>query len=711
VSAAGQLEALLAPASVAVYGASGRPGRPGHRVLTALQATGGPSIYPVTDRYAEVLGLPCVAVAAELPEPVDLAIIASAATRIEADAEAAIATGARSLLVFGAIVGPERDAWAARLANRACNAGVPLLGPDSLGYVNFASRSSATWAVPHVEAGSVAVISQSGTMFWEAVTNDPRLGISLAAHTGLEATLTVAELMRYAMAIEATRVLGIYIETVRDVDGFVAALEQAERLDIPVVALYAGATESAREQMTTHAGRMAGNHAAFEAVFARHGVARTRTPDEWWTTLALLAGDRRMAAGGLAAVMDSGGGMAMFLDQADEVGVPLAQVSHHTRHRIGGALGLEGPGANPVDFWSGGGLTDLESGTAELIDLLAADPETAAIMVFTTFGGPAGAGFAPEVAAGCRVAAARTNKPVLAATYSSRQMFPDLLRGLHADGIPTLDGVRAALVAVRHALDRRDFRDHNGAEAALVPSARDQEVAQWLTVARGPATLMEREALAMLEVAGVATVPTVAADSAQDALAAAQQLGYPVVLKTDEGIAHKADRGGVHLGLVDATAMADAYRKLAESLGPRVIVAPMLNGLEVALGIVTSQFGPMLMVSAGGGLIEVLDDRRYLLAPVSAHQVRTVLGQLAIGRLLLRRLGEECAGVQALCQAAARLSEIAAALGPRLSELDVNPILVSSDGAIAVDALVALTADRDAAITTTHEGRIQPARR
>lgn len=705
MSAADQLAALLAPASVAVLGASGRPGRPGHQVLTALLAGGGPRrVYPVTDRYEEVLGQRCVPVAAELPEPVDLAVVASGVHRIEDDVAAAISAGARSLLVFGAPAGAGRDAWMAGVADRARDADVALLGPDTLGYVNFAAGAAATWALPHVEPGGIAIVSQSGTVYWEANTNDPRLGFSFTVHTGLEATLTIADLMRYAITLPATRVLGIYIETVRDVNGFVDTLEEAERRDIPIVALYAGATASSREQMTTHAGRMAGDHAAFEALFTRHGVARTRTPDEWWTTLALLAGERPMAAGGLATVMDSGGGLAVFLDQAEEVGVPHACLSLDTRSAIGRALGLDAPAANPVDFWGGGGIGDLEGGTAELIDLLATDPDTAAVMVFTTFGGPAGAGFAPDVAAGCRAAANRTDKPVLAATYSSRQLFPALMRELSGAGIPTLDGVRAALQAVRHALDLRDFRAARAQDAGNVADAAPppvgEAITRWLGETEEGGDLLEREALGMLTDAGVATVPTLSAACEADAVEAAQRVGFPVVLKTDEGIAHKADRGGVHLGLGDATAVAAAYNDLAARLGPRVILAPMLSGIEVALGIVVGQFGPVLMVSAGGGLIELLDDRRYLLAPVSPAQVRGALEQMRIGRSLISRLGGDSAGVRALCDAAARVSELAVWFGPRLRELDINPMLVSSGGAVAIDALVALTSEGGPEMTT-----------
>ena len=202
-----RLRPLLAPRSVAVIGASAREGRPGFQVLEALrQADPLLTVHPITPRYEEILGFTCHPEIGAAP-PVDLAIIAGAAQRIDDDLEAAIAAGARAAIVFGAPY-KGRAAWLGRLAARARDAGIPLLGPDSLGYVNFEAAVAATWANPHVPKGGVALISQSGTVYWEANTNDPRIGFSLSAHSGLEAVVTIADLIEYAIELEATRVIG-----------------------------------------------------------------------------------------------------------------------------------------------------------------------------------------------------------------------------------------------------------------------------------------------------------------------------------------------------------------------------------------------------------------------------------------------------------------------------------------------------------------------
>jgi len=327
------LSPLFAPTSIAVFGASNRPGRPGHQVLAALKKVDPEkTVYPITPRYEEILGYGCAPRLKDVPA-VDLAIIASGTDRIEAEVDEAIDCGARSLLIFGA---PKADAsragWLERVGSRASEAGVPLLGPDSLGFVDFVSRTAATWALPdQVRSGAVAVISQSGTVFWEATTNDPRLRFSFTAHSGLESALALDDLIGYALELEATRVIGLYVETVRNPEGFADALAAAAAREVPVVALYAGRTERSRAQMMTHAGRLAGDRASLEGLFRRHGVARVDTNDEWWTTLALLGMHPRLKPGGLAAVMDSGGGLAQFLDFAEELGVPLAALDDERR--------------------------------------------------------------------------------------------------------------------------------------------------------------------------------------------------------------------------------------------------------------------------------------------------------------------------------------------------------------------------------------------
>ena len=451
------LTGLFAPNSIAVVGASSREGRPGHFVLQAL-TTMGPegSIYPITPRYDEILGLACHHDIESAPA-FDLAIIASASERIEADLEAVAAHGARGAVIFGAPVPDERRSpWLERLAAIARSANLALLGPDSLGFVNFDGRVAATWSLPEPSpAGGIAVVSQSGTVYWEANTNDPRLRFSFTGHSGLEATLSMAELIRYCLELPSTRVVGIYVETIRDVESFVGALELAADQGVPVVALYAGRTEQARAQMMTHAGRLAGSRASLEGLFRRYGVVRAESPDDWWTTLALLGGDRTLGDGGLAAVMDSGGGLAMFLDFAYELGVPLAQLSPATTTQLHDLLGIEQARTGALDFWIGD--RDRHSVTSNLVQVLADDPGTAAVMAFTTYAEIPRAGFAGNVADSVLAARAATTKPIVAATYTSRQVSPALMLALSDEGVPILDGMRAGVQAMRHAFDVREF--------------------------------------------------------------------------------------------------------------------------------------------------------------------------------------------------------------------------------------------------------------
>jgi acyl-CoA synthetase (NDP forming) len=689
------LSPLFAPTSIAVFGASNRPGRPGHQVLAALKKVDPEkTVYPITPRYEEILGYGCAPRLKDVPA-VDLAIIASGTDRIEAEVDEAIDCGARSLLIFGA---PKADAsragWLERVGSRASEAGVPLLGPDSLGFVDFVSRTAATWALPdQVRSGAVAVISQSGTVFWEATTNDPRLRFSFTAHSGLESALALDDLIGYALELEATRVIGLYVETVRNPEGFADALAAAAAREVPVVALYAGRTERSRAQMMTHAGRLAGDRASLEGLFRRHGVARVDTNDEWWTTLALLGMHPRLKPGGLAAVMDSGGGLAQFLDFAEELGVPLAALDDETRRRVDAVLGYEGLADSVLDFWVGD--ADRHAHTEELVTALAENDGTAAVMAFTTYGESGSAGFAVNVADACLGAARRTSAPIIAATYTSRQVYPELMMRLSDGGIPVLDGMRNALLAARHAFAGREFRGlqrwRPGAGEDISGEGRGA-IDSWQDRLDELSTLNEADALALLADFGVPTVPTLRAVDLAAALAAARELGFPVVLKTDEGIAHKAAMGGVRLNIAGEDGLTTAYRELADALGPKVVVASMASGIEVALGIVAGQFGPTLVVGAGGTLIESSTDRCYLLAPVSPDEVRFAMADLHISRTLAARFGPHGMAIQSLYDMASRVSALASIYADTFAELDVNPVLVGEDGCLAVDALLRLRA-------------------
>ncbi|HEY5093384.1 MAG TPA: acetate--CoA ligase family protein, partial [Acidimicrobiales bacterium] len=432
------------------------------------------------------------------------------------------------------------------------------------------------------------------------------------------------------------------------------------------------------------AGRLAGDRAALEGLFRHYGVVRAESPDDWWTTLSLLGAERPLADGGLAAVMDSGGGLAMFLDYAHEFGVPLAQLAPSTTARLGDMLGVEVATVGALDFWIGD--ADRHSNTGNLLQVLADDPDTAAVIAFTTFAESQRAGFAPNVADACRRTHAQTAKPIFAATYTSRQVNPALMLELADEGIPLLDGMRSSVHSMRHAFDVREFRSRWSGSSGLAADLDEVALGSGRKLLQSSAQLLEAEALSLLGDLGVPVVPTWRAATEDEAVEAAIAVGYPVVVKTDEGITHKTSQGGVRLGLGDEAAVRDAYCTMAVVLGPRVVVAPMRRGLEVALGVVPSEFGPVIMMSAGGVMIEMLADRCYLLAPASPEEVAVALADLTVWRVATSTL--RASTLESFCEMASRVSRIAYALCDVVEELDINPVLMSDEGCVAIDALI-----------------------
>jgi acyl-CoA synthetase (NDP forming) len=661
------LQPLLAPGSVAVIGASGRPGRPGYAVLDCLRQIGfAGNVYPVTPSYEEILEWPCLPDVAEVPEAFDLAVVGGASERLESSLTGAIEAGARSALVFGRADDLER------VRGIAEDAGIPLLGPATMGYVNSRGRSSITWMPPvNTEPGSIAVIAQSGTIFLEANTSDARLGFSLTVHPGQEAVVDAAQLIEYALGLPETRVLGLYLETVTRPDAFEQALALAETRGVPVVAIRAGRTGRSAAQIETHAGRLAGGYAAFEALFRRYGVAFAHSMDEFWTTLACFAHPRPFAPGGVAALLDSGGERALLLDHADEDQVGLAELSDTTQKRLATLLGPNLSTQNPLDIWDG--HPDMQGHATDCLRVVVEDDAVSAALVFCDYGAtdtdPPN-GFPEALADSCRTVSAETDKPIFAATYSSRQLSPGTMIRLARDGIQTLDGMQMALLAAKHAQAYRD-RPQWGEPLTAGPVE--------------PAA----DPLAFLRSAGLPVVESIEAADEESAAAAAAAHGYPVVLKTNEEIAHKSDVDGVLVDLATEDALRAGYRDFAERLGPRVTVAPLVRGdVELALGIVGDQFGPMLMVSAGGTLVELLDDRAWLLAPASAEEIEFALGGLRVARVLAGVRGKQPCDVAGFCELASRLSSVAFELRDSIQEIDVNPVIVGPDGCTIVDALI-----------------------
>jgi acyl-CoA synthetase (NDP forming) len=451
-----------------------------------------------------------------------------------------------------------------------------------------------------------------------------------------------------------------------------------------VVLLTAGRSAAGRALVTAHSGALAGADGAWEALAEAYGVHRVADLAELTDTLELFTIGRRPPPGprgGIATVHDSGLERAHIADLATELGVPFASLGAATLTRLAEVLdpGLEP--ANPLDMW--GASTKAQWQLTESLAALADDPAVAAVALavdlVTEFDGDRSY---QDALAG---AARRTGKPLAVLANIPAAVDPAVAGELRAAGIPVLEGARTGLLALGHLLA------HGTWSARPRPQPVDRARRErWIRALRaGP--LPAAGAFRLLRDYGIRAARARSAESAGAALAAAAEIGYPVVLKTAEpGVAHKSDAGGVVLGIRDAAGVEAAYADLAARLGPRVLVCETAEpGIELSAGITTdSDLGPLVVVGAGGVLVEHLADRAVALPPVDAAGARRMLSRLRVARLLAGFRGQPPANLGAVAAAITGVSAIAGELGGELAALDVNPLICGPAGAVAVDVLV-----------------------
>ncbi len=685
---------MLEARSVALVGASVKEGSLGRQMMVELLRGGFEgACYPVNPGYDEVLDRRCYPSIADVPEPVDLAILGVSNQRVEQALRDAIAAGARSAMTFSSLYEaeppePGLPLLAERVAAIARDAGIAMCGGNGMGFLNLEANLRATgFATPdHIRRGHVAFVSHSGSAFAALAFNDRGIGFNVIVSSGQELVTDVADYMEHALGMASTRVIALLIETVRRPEAFRAALANAADRDVPVIALKVGRTERSKSMVTAHSGALAGEDGAYEALFDEYGVLRVATLDEMADAMELFSSPRRATTGGgIASIHDSGGERALLVDVAADLGVPFAQISDATTQRIQAALdpGLEAE--NPLDAWGTG--IDADRIFVECFRALHDDPDTAAlafVVDMTRQGEPHDEGYL-HVA---REVFASTTKPFCILSNLASAVANDEAALLRDDGIPVLEGTASGLAALRHLLAYRDGRMR---PPVVLPEPVSDDVRVRWRARLASGDLSELEGLALLADYGVPITQGRGARSADEAVAAAEDIGWPVALKTAApGVHHKSDVGGVALGVTSADALRAAYEDMASRLGPQVVVAAMAPpGVELALGIVRDpQFGPLVLVAAGGVLVEVLHDRRLTLPPLDAPRARASIDRLRVRPLLDGVRGAPPADIGALARAVSRLSLLAADLGEQIDALDVNPVIVTPDGCVAVDALV-----------------------
>jgi acyl-CoA synthetase (NDP forming) len=549
-----------------------------------------------------------------------------------------------------------------------------VCGANGMGFYNVRDH---VWACGfdsslHEAPGNVALISHSGSGMSGLIDSEERLRINLAVSTGNELDVTMDEYLDFVLDLPETNAVGLFVETARNPEGLQAALAKAARKEVPIVAIKVGRTEEAARLTVSHSGAMAGDDAAYEALFDKYGVQRVRDMDELATTLILFAELPRVGEGSLVSLHDSGGERQLMIDLADEAGVPLTALRDETVAKLENVLDPELLAVNPLDAWSRGG-PDAGNQMADSLAAMMQDPGTAMGAVVHDRA-PFGKVYSSYLSY-MRHARAESGKPVALVAARQGTGHDEAVVTSTAEGFPVLDNVPMFLRGVRALFSYRDFLNRQDGKPPTVGAASAATSAG------------EAGALRLLGEYGLPVVPVTAIENESDAVAT----DYPVALKTAApGVLHKSDVGGVVLNVESEEQLRNEYTNMAKRLGPEAIISPMVeDGVEMMLGMrVDPQFGPIVLIGFGGIHAETLKDVTFALPPFCSAHARRCVDRLQLRPMLDGQRGKPPADIDAFCDTAARFSAMIDALRSTLTEVDVNPIIVHESGCTIVDALV-----------------------
>lgn len=692
-----QIDKLFRPKSIAVVGASTRALSFTYRCIQNLGTVGFPGpVYPVNPRYDEVCGLRCYPSLGDLPGPVDAVYMGTAAARAPALLEECGRLG------IGAVVLPasgfsDADAEGAALereaAEIAARHGIALNGPNNLGVVNRFERA-ALWPsslLDGTEAGPVALISESGSIAIATSQDERGLGLGYTITSGNEAVLTAGDYLGYLAGDARIKVVLLFLETVRKPETFAAAALKAHAAGQRLVVLKVGVSESGIRAVQAHTGGIAGEDAVYDAFFRRLGILRVHDYDEMLELAALLSAyPEPPPTPHTVPITLSGGQAALLADLAERYGISTPELRPETLEGMAEAFPDFSNPRNPLDAF---GLGWDEDRFAQIIAALVADPALATIALAMDAPSKGGAD-ATWVTIMADICARHLPSPgkrfVFINNAAACGLNPHVRERLDAAGIPYLQGMRAGFAAL--GLWSRP------AAPEVVPAPADEADAEaWRARAGTPGGLSEPARMALLADAGVSMVPCRVVAGAMEAVAAAEEFGWPVALKAaTPGLLHKTERGLIRLGLTNDEAVREAYEDLAALIageaGGEVFVEPMVGaGVELILGArMDPGFGAVIAVGPGGTLVEVVGRASVRLGPVSAEVAGEMLSETPAAKLLVGVRGAGPFDTEAAAHAIAAFSRFAHAMRGVLAAVEVNPLIVlpRGQGAVGVDAVL-----------------------
>jgi acetyltransferase len=695
------LKRLFAPQSVAVFGASDEPGAVGTLLLANLRQGFSGQVYAINPKHEKVQGQPCYPSLEAAGHAVDLAVIATPAATVPGIIEALGRFGVPGAVILSAgfsEAGEKGRKLERELLEVARRHGVRLVGPNCLGIMRPSIGLNATFAHGAAKAGKLALVSQSGAICtavldWAA---EREIGFSSVVSTGLSADVDFGEVLDYLVADPETESILLYIEGVRNARGFMSGLRAAARSK-PVIALKVGRHDAGGEAARSHTAALVGNDEAFSAALRRAGVVRGRRIGYLFAAASTLAAGYRYRGRRLCIVTNGGGPGAMAADEAAELGIPLAELDEATRQRLDEALPTAWSHGNPVDIV---GDAPPERYAAAIEACLASSAVDAMLVILTPQAMTDPAAAARALIKVCK----KRSKPVFACWMGGVQVAParELLESAR---IPSFNTPETAVEAFKYlasyhenqrlllqvpgALSRTDAPDIEGARMIIEG-----------VLAEGRKLLSEQESKALLAAFRIPVVAGTRVHDANEALVAAETLGFPVALKIDSpDITHKSDVGGVQLNITNMQALRPAFLEMMQRVGEKnpearlqgAVVERMVhasNARELLVGITTDPiFGPVVSFGSGGKMVEALADTAVALPPLNTLLADDLIRRTGVSRMLGDYRDMPAADLEALRQVLVRVAEIACEL-PEVRELDINPLLLDEHGAVAVDARV-----------------------
>ena len=699
------LDAMFAPGSVAVIGATDRPGTVGRTVLeNLLHGRFQGKVYAVNVKHPEVLGLKAYRSIRDIPGPVDLAVIATPAATVPQLIGECVDAGAKSAVVISAGFrehGAEGAALEQQIHEQLRRGSMRLIGPNCLGIMNPVIGLNATFAKDAPKAGNVAFLSQSGALLSAILdwSHHEQVGFSAIVSTGSMLNVGWGDLIYYFGDDPHTKSILLYMESVGDARSFLSAAREVA-LTKPIIVIKAGRSQAASRAAASHTGALTGSDEVLEAAFRRSGVLRVQNIADLFYMAEVLSRQPRPKGPRLTILTNAGGPAVLATDSLVANGGELAELSPESLRRLDEFLPTHWSHNNPIDI-----LGDADSERyARALEIATQDPNSDGLLVILA---PQGMTDPAQIAERLKPYAQQYGKPVLASWMGADSIAAGKA-ALNSAGIPTFPypdtAARAFTYMWRYTYNLRGlYETPTLADQSEMESTSRNQVGQIIQNARrqGRVLLNELESKVLLSLYGIPTVETRDAASEDEAATIASELGFPVVLKVFSGtITHKTDVGGVKLNLQDEAAVRSAYRAIKSSVAEKagsdqfsgVTVQPMvkLDGYELILGSsVDPQFGPVVLFGSGGQLVEVYRDRALGLPPLNTTLAQRMMEQTRIFTALKGVRGRKPVNMEALEQLLVRFSQLV--LEQRwIAEIDINPLLASPERLLALDARIVL---------------------